>query len=60
MDWDALLYITLKVNHGCMLHPLGQDFHCIPLINSEELQKEGCVEDLPGSGLSHSRQVVRQ
>ena len=43
-----------------MPHPLGQASQFIMLLTSEEQQKGGCVEDFPGGGLSHSRQVIRQ
>ena len=57
---DALLYIVIEQRRGWVPHPLGQTSQCIPLLNSEEQQQEGCVEDFPCDGLSHSRQVVCQ
>ena len=57
---DALFYIGMEQSCGWVTHPLRQAYQCIPVLTSKEQQKGGCVEDLPGGGLIHSRQVVRQ
>ena len=43
-----------------MRHPLGKAYQCLQLLASQEQQKGGRDEDLPGGYLGRSRQVVPQ